>query len=94
MKPVKPQKPPNEAVFYCLQEIEMTHPDPIDAASELELQMIELALAYRQRVTATLTGKCLWCDEPIDKGHYCDTECRSDHEKDLRAIKHRRANEN
>ena len=68
----------------------MTHPDPIDEAAELEQRMIEVALANRPRITAAFTGQCHWCEEPIDKGHYCDAECRCDHEKELRAQQHRK----
>lgn len=63
----------------------MTHPDPIDEAAEREQQMIEVALANRPKPQMIYTGECHWCEEPIAKGHYCDSECREDHEKFLRA---------
>lgn len=63
--------------------------DELDQASELEMLNTQIALANRPRVTATFTGQCHWCEEPIAKGHYCDAECRSDHEKYVRAQSHR-----
>ena len=63
----------------------MSHADILDEAAEREQQMIEIALANRPKPNMVYTGECHWCEEPIDKGHYCDAECREDHEKYLRA---------
>ena len=59
----------------------MTHPDPIDEAAEREQQLIELALANRPVPQMTYTGECHYCEESIDKGHFCSDECRTDHER-------------
>ena len=61
------------------------HADILDEAAEREQQMIEIALANRPKPNMVYTGECHWCEEPIDKGHYCDAKCREDHEKYLRA---------
>lgn len=59
----------------------MNFADPIDEAAAREQQMIELALANRHSAPHMVyTGECHWCEEPISKGHYCDGECRHDHE--------------
>lgn len=63
----------------------MNFADPIDEAAEREQQMIAVALANRKRPEMKFTGKCYWCDESIDKGHYCNGECREDHERYMRA---------
>jgi hypothetical protein len=68
----------------------MTHPDPIDEAAEREQQMIEHALANRKKPTMVFTGECHWCEEPIATGHYCDKDCRHDHEVFLWAEQQRR----
>ncbi|MGB9096078.1 hypothetical protein [Erwinia sp.] len=68
----------------------MTHPDPIDEAAAREQQMIEQALANRQKPKMVFTGECHYCEEPIDSGHFCDAECRADHERFVRAEQQRR----
>ncbi|PKH21432.1 hypothetical protein CIG19_16665 [Enterobacterales bacterium CwR94] len=69
----------------------MSYADILDEAAEREQQMIELALANRKKPTVEFTGKCHFCEEVISKGHYCSSECREDHEKELWALKNRRA---
>jgi len=54
--------------------------DQIDEAAARQQQMIDNALANRPRPTMVYTGECHWCEEPIDKGHYCNSDCRKDHE--------------
>lgn len=56
------------------------HADILDEAAEREQQMIEIALANRIKPNMTFTGKCFWCEETIDKGQYCNSDCRHDHE--------------
>ncbi|ARJ43253.1 hypothetical protein B1H58_15245 [Pantoea alhagi] len=57
------------------------HADILDEAAEREQQLIEIALANRPKPVMTFTGICHWCNEPIDKGHFCSDECRTDHER-------------
>lgn len=68
----------------------MNFADPIDEAAEREQQMIEQALANRNKPNLTFTGKCFWCEEAITKGQYCDAECRHDHEVNVWAQQQRK----
>lgn len=63
--------------------------DILDTAAELQQHMIEQALANRSKPSMVYTGECHWCNEPIDKGHFCSDECREDHERMVRAEKQR-----
>ncbi|GAA0477950.1 hypothetical protein [Tatumella punctata] len=67
----------------------MTHADPLDQASELEHQQLQVAMANRP-LPKPFNGKCLSCDTKIDKGHYCDAACREDAEKHERAARFKR----
>lgn len=64
--------------------------DIADEAAELELQMIEVALANRERPTMTFTGACHYCEEKVDKGFFCCPECKDDYERIGRAERNRR----
>ena len=64
--------------------------DILDTAAELQQHMIEQALANRNKPSMVYTGECHYCEEPIDKGHFCSDECRCDHEKMVWAQKQRR----
>lgn len=66
----------------------MTHADPLDQASELEHQQLQVAMANRP-LPKPFTGKCYYCSEVIDKGHYCDSYCRTCDEKLERSRKNR-----
>lgn len=68
----------------------MNHPDIADEAAALAEHQLNVALANRQVTTMPFTGACYWCEEPISKGHYCDGDCRHDHETYLRAQAQRR----
>lgn len=68
----------------------MNYADPADEASAREQHLIEVALANRPAPEITFTGFCHWCEDSIDKGHYCSPECREDDEKDKRAKQQRR----
>lgn len=63
--------------------------DILDTAAELQ-QLIEVALANRPAPQMTCTGECHWCNDPIDAGHFCSPECRTDHERMVWANKQRR----
>lgn len=54
--------------------------DILDTAAELQQHMIEQALANRNRTQMVYTGECHYCESPIDAGHFCDSDCRKDHE--------------
>ena len=68
----------------------MNFPDAADEAAAREQQLIEVALANRPVPTMTYTGECHYCEEPIDKGHFCSDECRTDHERMVWAMSQRR----
>lgn len=68
----------------------MNFPDAADEAAAREQQMIEVALANRPLPTMTYIGECHYCEEPIDKGHFCSDECRADHERMVWAASQRR----
>lgn len=63
--------------------------DEIDAAAELEILNVEIALKNRQRPAIEFTGQCHYCEETISKGHYCSAECRQDDERARWAAKQR-----
>lgn len=64
--------------------------DIADEAAALELQMIEVALANRERPSMTFTGACRYCEEKVDKGFLCCPECKDDYERIERAQQHRK----
>lgn len=66
------------------------HADITDQAAELEELERTIALANRKKPNMTFTGKCFWCEESINKGQYCDAECRHDHEVYLWAQQQKR----
>ena len=66
------------------------HADILDEAAAREQQLIEVALANRPLPKMTYTGECHYCEEPIDKGHFCSAECRIDHERMVWAASQRR----
>jgi rRNA maturation endonuclease Nob1 len=59
--------------------------DEIDAAAELELLNVEIALKNRQRPAIEFTGQCHYCEETISKGSFCSRECGEDYQKVERA---------
>lgn len=63
--------------------------DIADIASEITEQNIEMSLQQRPAPQMTYTGECHYCEEPIDKGHFCSDECRTDHERMVWAQKQR-----
>lgn len=67
----------------------MNFPDAADEAAAREQQLIDMALANRPLPQMTYTGECHYCEEPIDKGHFCSDECRADHERMVWAQKQR-----
>lgn len=59
--------------------------DEIDAAAELELLNVEIALKNRRRPAIEFTGQCHYCEEAISKGSFCSKECNEDYQKVERA---------
>jgi len=68
----------------------MNFADALDEAAKREQQMINIAIANRSKPGMVYTGECHWRNEPIDRGHFCSDECRTDHEKMMWAQKQRR----
>lgn len=64
--------------------------DILDEAAEHTQHMIDLALANRNKPQMQFTGECHYCFEPVDKGLFCSSECRDDHERMEFANKNRR----
>lgn len=64
--------------------------DILDEAAEHTQHMIDLALANRNKPQMQFTGACHYCEEKVDKGHFCSHECREDSEKIARASIYRR----
>lgn len=56
--------------------------DIFDAASEDEDWQREhlIAIARAKNKPIIETGHCIYCDESIQKGRFCDSECREDYE--------------
>jgi hypothetical protein len=55
--------------------------DECDISSEkqeqLEARKIAEVRAQANKLEAEPTGSCLWCEEPVAKGHrWCDAQCR------------------
>lgn len=54
--------------------------DIADIADQLVEQNVEIARAEAARFKPQVaTGFCLNCDETVDSGLFCDTDCRDDH---------------
>ncbi|MEI2684258.1 hypothetical protein [Erwinia aphidicola] len=68
----------------------MNFADPIDEAAAREQQLIEVALANRKTPDITFSGNCHYCEDEIEKGCFCSSECRSDYERALWAKKNRK----
>lgn len=68
----------------------MNFPDPADEATELEQQIIEIALANRRQPEMAFTGACYYCEEAVSTGCFCDEDCREDFQRIERAKQHRK----
>lgn len=59
--------------------------DEADRASEEEERNIAEALRTRKPEGPAPTGRCLWCDEPLQYGaRWCDSKCRDEWERTRR----------
>jgi hypothetical protein len=58
-----------------------TRMDDVDRLEERNEKLMEALIAYRKPVV-TRTGTCLFCDETLAVGVFCDADCRSDYEKE------------
>ncbi len=54
--------------------------DLADKAQEQSDLDLSIALIKR-KAELTEKGSCHWCEEPIEKGVFCDSDCRADYEK-------------
>ena len=56
--------------------------DIYDQATDKEMRDRDLAIkaARSQNKPIEFTGRCLSCEEIIDKGRFCDAACREDYE--------------
>jgi hypothetical protein len=57
--------------------------DDIDRANDEVQNRLEETLSSIdvQEVPTNETGKCLWCEEPVEnKKRWCSKECQTDHE--------------
>lgn len=66
--------------------------DPSDHASELEQRERDILLAqHKERAKHALqpTGYCYNCEEPVEKGLFCNSDCRDDFEFRQKMEKHR-----
>ncbi|MEN4935245.1 hypothetical protein [Pantoea agglomerans] len=64
--------------------------DELDQAAALEELERTIALANRKRPEMQFTGACYNCEESVDKGFFCCSECREDYERIERAKQQRR----
>lgn len=56
-------------------------PDFADLASVREALDLSLALAVRAPEPVEPVGVCLYCQNEIPVGHFCETDCQHDHER-------------
>lgn len=59
--------------------------DEQELIADLLLRQHREAAAQHQKVLGAFTGKCLNCEATLEKGRYCDEECREDHERRVSA---------
>jgi hypothetical protein len=65
-----------------LKQLRQPMTDIYDQATDKEMRDRELAIkaARSQNKAIEFTGRCLSCEEHIDKGRFCDAACREDFE--------------
>ena len=56
----------------------------VDQAQEFNEIFLEHSLNNRNRKTIPFSGKCLYCEDPIEKARFCCPECRIDYEALMR----------
>ena len=57
--------------------------DDLDRASEIEQQQRDDAIAKARIKQKTLyTGRCLWCNDTIHSGLFCNIYCHEDYESE------------
>ena len=63
--------------------------DIYDQATDQEMMDRDLAIkaARAQNQPMKFTGHCKYCEEHIDRGHFCNAECREDFEQ-MQKMKH------
>lgn len=55
--------------------------DNADRAQQHIEKHLARALNNLNRTHIPSTRKCLYCEEPVEKGRFCDAECRDEYEK-------------
>lgn len=56
--------------------------DDIDKANDLaEMERNAAVMAAQRASYLHYCGRCWNCDEPLEEGLFCDTDCRDDHEQ-------------
>lgn len=58
--------------------------DFADEASALADLHLAAALSRPRAQAAPFSGFCLACREPVEERRYCDSDCRADHEIQLK----------
>lgn len=62
--------------------------DDADIANDLQETFLQKSLERtRSRSVPVFTGKCLYCEDPIEIGRFCDSHCRESHEQEMRKYK-------
>ncbi|WP_315127345.1 hypothetical protein [Comamonas antarctica] len=63
--------------------------DDVDITAERDEREMPARLAASRRDPGPkANGSCHWCGEPVaPQQHYCDCDCREDHERRLRALR-------
>ena len=60
--------------------------DDADRAAAYQQAEVERALRNVVQERMPYTGKCYWCDAPVEgMRRFCDSDCRDDHHKSRRA---------
>jgi len=56
--------------------------DAVDSAQKQSDLNLKLALQNRNRpAELKATGECHYCNDPVECGQFCDSDCRDDFEK-------------
>lgn len=56
--------------------------DEIDKANDLaEMERVAAIRAIATRPSLAYCGRCRNCDEPIEQGAFCDSDCAEDYQK-------------
>lgn len=64
--------------------------DDIDMVNQREEKLLEARIKARKPIGPLPTGKCLWCEEPMQlvTQRWCDADCRDDFDKATQSAPH------